>query len=124
VRPLGFLDAALHLLGLGCLVAKTVDERLELLDLLLLIAVGSFELGTALGFLPQVLVIVAGVKMDAPVPYLRRLAHGNIQKVAIMRNKNDGVRVVIEVPFQPVASLQVQVIGRLIKQQQVRLLQE
>ena len=43
-----FLDAALHLLGLGRLVAKAVDEDFELLDAVALIAVGGFELLQAL----------------------------------------------------------------------------
>ena len=39
-----FLDARLHLLGLGGLVAEAVDEGFQLLDALALVAVGGFEL--------------------------------------------------------------------------------
>ena len=38
---LQFLDAALHLLGLGGLVAEAVDERFQLLDSVALILVGG-----------------------------------------------------------------------------------
>ena len=44
VDLLQFLDAALHLLGLGGLVAEAVDEGFQLLDLVLLVAVGRFQL--------------------------------------------------------------------------------
>ena len=43
-----FLDAALHLLRLGGLVAEAVDEGFQLLDAFALVAVGGFELGAAL----------------------------------------------------------------------------
>ena len=48
-----FLDAALHLLRLGGLVAEAVDEGLQLLDALLLVAVGGFQLAAALVLLLQ-----------------------------------------------------------------------
>ena len=40
-----FLDADLHLLGLGGLVAEAVDEGFELLDAVALVPVGGFKLG-------------------------------------------------------------------------------
>ena len=46
-----FLDAALHLLGLGGLLAEAVDEGFQLLDALALVAVGGFELRLPLGLL-------------------------------------------------------------------------
>src|SRR5215471_11886052 len=44
LHSLQFFDAALHLLGLGCLIAKAVDKDLQLLDALALIAVGGLKL--------------------------------------------------------------------------------
>ena len=43
-----FLDAALHLLGFGRLIAETIDENLQLLDALALIAIRRIELLHAL----------------------------------------------------------------------------
>ncbi len=40
---LEFLDAALHLLGLGGLGAEAVDERFQLLDAILLVGVGGLQ---------------------------------------------------------------------------------
>ena len=48
---LQFLDAALHLLGLGGLVAEAVDEGFELLDAVALVPIGGFELLAALRLL-------------------------------------------------------------------------
>ena len=70
----------MHLLGLGGLVAEAIDEGLKLVDFFLLIAVSSFKLGAALGFLCQVLLIVAGVKKDLLVPDLSGLFYGNVEK--------------------------------------------
>ncbi len=43
-----FFDAALHLLGLGGLIAEAVDEGFQLLDALALVAIGGFQLLSAL----------------------------------------------------------------------------
>ena len=67
------LDPALHLLGLGGLVAEAVDERFEVMDAVLLVAVGGLQLGAALGLLREVAVVVAGVEIGAAVPDFRNL---------------------------------------------------
>ena len=64
------LDAALHLLGLGGLVAEAVDECFEVVDAVLLVLVSGFELGAAVLFLREVFVVVAGVEIGAAVPDL------------------------------------------------------
>ena len=53
------LDAALDLLRLRRLIAKAVDEGLQMLDVLALIAPGRFELRAALLLLLQVALVVA-----------------------------------------------------------------
>ena len=45
-----FLDAALHLLGLRCLITEAVDEDFQLLDAFALVAIGGLKLLEALGF--------------------------------------------------------------------------
>ncbi len=75
----------------------------------------------ALLLLPQIRFVVARVKLDALVPDLDRAIHGDVQKIAIVRNQHVGERIVREILLQPVASLQIQVIRRLIQQQHVRL---
>ena len=46
-----FLNAALHLLGLGGLRAESVDERLQVLDLQALVAISRLQLRPPLIFL-------------------------------------------------------------------------
>ena len=46
-----FLDPALHLFGLGGLIAEAVDKDFQLFDPLPLIAIGGFELLQPLRFL-------------------------------------------------------------------------
>ena len=46
-----FLDADLHLLGLGGLGAEAIDERLKVLDLVALVAIGGLQLRAPLVFL-------------------------------------------------------------------------
>ena len=116
---LQFLDAALHLLGLGGLVAEAGDEGFQLRDAVLLVGVSRFELREALGLLLLVAGVAAGVEMHALVPQLQQLAHGHVQEVAVVRDQHEGVRVGFEIPLQPVAGFQVEVIGGLVEQQQV-----
>ena len=63
-----FLDAGLDLFGLCGLVAEAVDESFEGFDAVALIFVGVHQLGAALLFLRDVLLVVAVVDVHALVP--------------------------------------------------------
>ncbi len=81
---LQLFDAALHLLGLGRLRAKAVDEGLELLDAIALVLVCRNQLIAALLLLLQVLLVVAAVEVHAFVPDLDDAIDGDVEKVAVM----------------------------------------
>src|SRR5579864_5380025 len=119
-----FLDAALHLLGLGGLVAEAVDEDFQLLDAVTLVAVGGLELLVALRLLRQKLVVVAGVKPETLVPDFGDLVDGDVEKIAVVRDQHERVRIVLQIFFEPVAGFEIEMVGRLIEQQQVGLLQK
>ena len=119
-----FLDPALNLLGLGCLVAEAVDEDFQLVDTVALVLVGSLHLLIALSLLRQELVVVAGVEPEALVPDFRDLIYRHVEEVAIMRNQQERVGIILQILFQPVASFEIEMVGGLIEQQQVRLLQQ
>src|SRR6185312_11001451 len=119
-----FLDAALHLLGLGGLVAEAVDEGLKLLDFLLLIAISRLELLFALLLLGEIFFVVSGVEPDPFVPDLRNLAHRHVEEVAVVRDQHISVRISAEVLFQPVSRLKIQMVCRLVEQQQIGLFQQ
>ena len=88
---LQFLDAALHLLGFGGLVAEAVDEDFQLLDAVALVVVSGFELRAALGLLRQIFVVIAGVEMDSLVPDLDDLVDGDVEEIAVVGDQHEGV---------------------------------
>ena len=54
--------------------------------------------------------------MNSLVPDLDNLADGHIEKVAVVRDQHERIGIVAEVVFQPIARLQIQVIGGLVQQ--------
>ena len=105
-----FLDAALHLLGLGGLVAEAVDEDFELLDAVALVAVGGLQLLVALRLLGQEFVVVAGVEPEALVPDFGDLVDGDVEKVAVVRDQHESVRIILQIFFQPVAGFEIEMV--------------
>src|SRR6185437_11990696 len=82
---LQFLNAALHLLRLRSLVAKTIDEGLQMLDVLALVAVGGFKLRTTLLLLLQIAFVVAVIDVERLVPYLDDLGHSHVEEITVVR---------------------------------------
>ena len=119
-----FLDAALHLLRLGGLIAEAVDEGLKVLDVLALVAVGRFELRAALLLLLQIALVVAVIDVQRLVPYLDDLGDGDVEEVAVVRDEDVAVGIAVQVVLEPVARLKVEMVGRLVEQQQARLCQQ
>ena len=52
------------------------------------------------------------------------LSHGDVQEVAVVRDQDEGIRISAQVLFEPVARFQVEVVGGLVEQQQVRLFEQ
>ena len=113
---LQLFDAALHLLGFGGLVAKAVDEDFQLLDALTLVAIGRFKLLEALGLRTQILFVVAVIKMNPLVPDLGNLVDGDVEEIAVVRDEDEGIGVIVEVVFEPVAGFEVEVVGGLVEE--------
>src|SRR6266850_344240 len=91
---LEFLNAALHLLGFGGGVAEAVDKNFQLLNAFTLIAKRRLKLLEALLFLPQKLLIVAGVEMNAFIPDFGNLVDRHVEEVAVVGDQNKGVGIV------------------------------
>ena len=121
---LKFFDTALHLFGFCSLRTETVDEQFKLFDLVTLVFICRCYLYQALGFFPQVFLIITGVKVDFLVPYLHGLVHGDIKKVAVVRDEDVRKRIIAQELFQPVAGFEIEMVGRLIEQQEVGALQQ
>ena len=62
--------------------------------------------------------------MHALVPDFDDLVDGDVQKIAVVRNQDEGEGVIGQILLQPVAGFQIQVIGGLVEQQQVGLLEQ
>ena len=114
------LDAALDLRGLGRLVAEPVDEHLHARDffvLLLLRLPQPLEHRVAL---LDVLAVVADVVRQLAQVQVGDARDDRVEEVAIVRDEDDGVRIRAEILLEPVARFEIEVIGRLVEQQQVR----
>jgi len=62
--------------------------------------------------------------MDALVPNLGNFVDGDVEKIAVVRNQHKRVGIVGQVLFQPVTSFEIKMVGGLVQQQQVGLLQQ
>ena len=114
------LDPALDLLGLRRLVAEAVDEGLGLLDLLALAAVRLAQALHARRVLAQVVAVVAVVVGQRLEADLGDALDGRVEEVAVVRDEHHRAGVVGQVLLEPVARRQVEVVRRLVHQQQVR----
>ncbi len=103
--------------GLGSLGAEAVDEGFEGFDAVALIFVGGHELGAALFFLRDVFLVVAVIGVHALVPEFDGLVDGDVEEVAVVRDEDVGVGVVVEVVFEPVAGFDVEMVRRLVQKQ-------
>ena len=121
---LQFLDAALHLLGLGGLVAESVDKHFQLFNTFALVAIRSFQLLPTLRLLGSVFVVIARVEVNALIPDFDDLIDGHVQKVAVVRNEHKRIGVILEVIFQPITRFEIKMVGRFVEEQQIRLLEK
>ncbi len=124
LHPLQFLDAALRLFGLGGLIAEAVDEGLQLAHAVLLVLVGGFQLRAALGLQLEIARVVPRIDLQLLVPDLDDFRDGDVEEVAVVRNQQERVGIGEEVLLQPVPRLEIQVVGGLVEQQQVGLLEQ
>ena len=75
-------------------------------------------------FSVDVLLVVAVVDVHALVPDFDDLVDGDVEEVAVVRDEDEGVLVVVEIVFEPVAGFEIEVVGGLVEQQQGGLLQQ
>ena len=114
------LDAALHLRRLRRLIAEAIDEHLHARDLLVLLALRLAQLVHARVALDDVMRVVAGVIGQLAQVEIGDARDDGVEKEAIVRHEDDCVRVRREIFLEPVARLEVEMVGRLVEQQQRR----
>ena len=114
------LDAALHQRGLRRLVAEAADERLDARDLLLLGRVGGGLLRALRSSRAvEIAAVRRGVVGERAARHLGDAGHGDVEEVAVVGDQDDRVRVLDQKRLEPVARLEVEVVGRLVEQQHV-----
>ena len=101
-----------------------VDELLQLADLLLLALVGGLHLGLLHGVDLLEVVVVAHIAVELLVFHVVDQVDDLVQKRDVMGDQHKGVFVLQQVAFQPGDVLYVQIVGRLVQQQNVRLFQQ
>ena len=95
-----------------------------MLDLLALIAISRLQLRAPLVLLTQVLGVIALIDVQPLIPYLHGAVDSHIEKIAVVGDKYVTEGISAEIVFEPVAGFQVQVVSRLVEQQQVGLGQQ
>ena len=93
-------------------------------DLFVLAPLGVAQPLEARVALLQVLRVVGVVVGDRPQRQVGDARHHGVEEVAIVRDEDHRVRVGDEVLLEPVARLEVEMVGRLVEQQQVRRAQQ
>ena len=114
------LDPALRLLRLRGLRAKAIDERLQVRDLPLLLGIRSLLQRERQRTLALELRVIAGVEVQLARVDVDDLPDDAVEKVAIVRDEQQRPRISREPVLQPQHGVQVEVVGRLVQQQQVR----
>ena len=122
--PLEQLDAALRLARLGRLVAEALDEALDLGDAPgLVLGLRRAQRAARLP-LDEVVVVVARVHRDAVGPELHDRRHHPIEEVAVVRDDDHGAVVRRQVALEPGERLEVEVVRRLVEQEERRAQEE
>ena len=97
---------------------ELVLEPLAPLDVLLALDLEPGRLGLQVGRVVALVGVgVAAVELEDPLRHV-------VQEVPVVGDRHHGARVLLQVLLQPLHALRVQVVGRLVEQQQVRLGQQ
>ena len=115
------LDAALDLPGFGIDGAETVNKFLNVRYFLLLVAVGRLKLLEAHVLLLEEVRVIAAVFHQFFVVDVVHAFHQLIHEIPVVGNHQDGSGVVFQVSLEPQQGQEVQVVGRFVQHQEVRL---
>ena len=120
LHPLERLDPALRLLRLRRLGPEAVDERLQVRDLPLLFHVGRLLQRELLRALALELRIVAAVGLQLPRIEMDDPVDDAVEKIAVVRDEQQRPGVAREPVLEPQHGVEVEVIGGLVEEQEVR----
>ncbi len=119
LHPIERLDPALRLFGLAGLGLEAVDEFLEVGDLVLLLGkCRLLQLHLFGAHVFKLAVVAAVTHQFGCVDVQGDVGHG-IEKLAVVADDDHGAFVLFQPGLQPDQGVQIEVVGRLVKQQQV-----
>ena len=95
----------------------------QALDLRLLLLIAAHPLQVPLLLLDGVEAVVAGVELCLAVGDLNDPGDGPVQKIPVVADGDHGALEAVDILLQPLHGVEVQVVGGLIQQQDVRVLQ-
>ena len=115
------LHAGLRLTGLGRLRLEPIDEALQMRPLGILLHLGLGLQHPLLGQLLGEGGVAAAIDRQLPAIEMQDVIDGLVQQVAVVRDDDRGARIALEIVVEPDRALDVEVVGRLVEQQQVGL---
>ena len=113
------LDPALRGAGLGGLRAEAVDEALHMGHGALLLFVGRLLPRQTRRALVLEIAVATPVLMQLPVLDVQHLINHGVEKIAVVRDQQQGAAIGLQPVFQPQHRFEIEVIGRFVEQQQV-----
>ena len=113
------LHPALRLLGLARLGLEAVDERLQVRALRLFLLVGDLLLAQVLGALAFEIGVVADVQLGLALVQVQGVGGDVVEELAVVRDHQQGAVVALQPFLHPHHGIEVEVVGRLVEQQQV-----
>ena len=114
-------DAFLGLGGFAGFGAEAVDEVLEVGDLALLIFVSGGVLLLAGFFFGEVVLVVAAVEVKFGAGDFDDADADGVEKCAVVGDDEDGAAIIREVILEPAESFKIEVVGRFVEHEEVRL---
>jgi hypothetical protein len=119
LHPLEGLDPALRLLGLARLGAEAVDERMQVRDLALLRSKRRLLQRELQRPLALELRVVPGVRHELALVDVHDAVDHAVEEIAVVGDEEQRAGVFAEPVLEPQHRVQVEVIGRLVEQQEI-----
>ena len=127
IDQLDLLQLFLTAFGLGAARGagpETIDVGLLCGDLLLLAFIGRLCRFLFLLFLLEVSRVIAEIAAGDPTLGRHDLVADAVQEGAVMADHDQGSGLLLQIVFQPLNGLHIEVVGGLVEQQQIRILKQ
>ena len=124
LEPLDLLHLALRLRGLGVFRAEAVHEQLHPVNLALLRFRGGNHRHLGGRALFEIRVVISRVAQQARLAQLGDVRAKAVEKFAVVRNEQNRAGIVAQIILKPQERFEVEMVRRLVEQQQVGFLRE